>query len=310
MTHRGLSYIDIKCDDATNVVLGGITQCRAFTGSEVRTEATSGEAYARWQAIYGQAPGISFTTKKIAAALDVCGAAGLRISGGSGGKTGLTAYFQKQKEGGTRESGSTHLKANIIEGLLVPRRLSVAHQGDAELTYDALASWDGTNDPIVVTDEVALPAAPTDSERFTLGPVSLNGTAFDRITNLSIDFGIAAEMVTADSDLWPKFARISEIMPLIELDGIDTDWFEACGLDGTNIVHASTTLVLRKRALGGTFVAAGTSEHIAITCCGLLYPEDIAAAQAQQIATGKLRLPLRYDGTNLPLVIDTTATHS
>lgn len=311
MTHRGLSYVDFKVDNVTNTTLGGITNARAFAGNDVRTEATSGEAYARWQAIYGQRPGMQFTTKQLARALDLCGLAGLPVASEGVGKTGITAYWQKQKQGGTRESGSNHATANIREGILVPRRISVNHQGDCELDYDLLATYDGTNNPLIFTDSVALPSAPEDSERFTIGRVTLGGDVFTRVTNVMIDFGINAETIGADSDTWDTFSRIAEILPVIELDGINTDWFDDCGgLEGSNIGHVDTEIILRKRLLAGRFTGAAEDEHIVISCCGLAYADELASARANGLATTKLRIPLRFDGTNLPMVIDTTATYS
>lgn len=311
MTYRGLGYVDVKSANITNTTLGGITSVRAFQGSDVRSEATSGEAYARWQAIYGQRPGLQFTTKALAAALDVCAQAGCFIDPTGVGKTGVTAYWQKQKQGGTRESGSNHATANIRQGIMIPRRISVGHQGDCELDYDVLATYDLSNAPLVFADSVALPSAPNDDQRYTIGPVTINGDTFAKVTNFSLDFGINAETIGADSDTWDTYSRIVEIMPMIELDGIDTDWFDDCNqLEGTNVLHTETEIILRKRLLGGRFEDPTDAVHISFSVCGLAYCEELASARQNGLATTKLRIPLRFDGTNLPIVIDTTAAYA
>jgi hypothetical protein len=288
-------------------VLGAVGRRGIRTGSEVRQEATSGEVYARFQALYAQNPMAEFGTKAIAAALAACGLTGTALTSGAP----FIAYSQKQTEGGTRTSGSNHRTWTINEGLMYPRRIVCEHQGDATIEYQVLATYDGTNEPVVVADSVALPAT-TDAERFTIGAISLHdGTtayALDHCRRIEIDLGIAAETVGADSDIWPTSCRIVEIQPSITISGIDSEWWKSTKipLTGRNITHTSTKLYLRKRAAGATFVADVTAEHVKFTAAGLATIDGFDGS-GNALDEITLTMPLRYDGTNNPIVINTAS---
>lgn len=292
-------------------VIGAVGRTALRTGTEVRQEATSGEVYARFQAIYAQKPMAEFQTRQLATALGACALTGVALTSSAP----LIVYAQKHAEGGTRTSGSNHRAFVINEGLMIPRRLTVEHQGDAVIDYEVLATYDGTNEPIAPAESQALPALSDDNERFTLGGTTLhNGSSafsFPQIRRLEIDFGIAAETVGADSDIWDTACRIAEILPSIRQAGIDTEWFKAtvCPLTGLNIGHSGTKIFLKKRAAGGTFVADVTAQHIKFTAAGLAVIEGLEGA-GSGLKECSLVMPLRFDGTNNPITINTASAIS
>ncbi len=59
--------------DIGGTLLGGITRQSLVTGSQVQSEATSGEIYARFVAMYAQKIAPSFSTLNIASALNASG---------------------------------------------------------------------------------------------------------------------------------------------------------------------------------------------------------------------------------------------
>lgn len=303
-----------------STLLGGITRRSARLGNDVRQIATSGDVYARFQALYAVKPMCDFASLNLAAALDLCGLTGFRITSGAT----LLFYCQQQQKGGSRMSGSNHRIITVNEGLLLPRRITCEHQGDAQIDYDVLPIYDGSNDPIVVADTSALGTNPGDAERFTLGPVTLawsgSSMTLPEIRRTEIDFGVQAETVGADSDLYDTNVRIVEIQPSITFTGIDIEWFKSANIPigGRSLVHSGggsggttpTTIVFRKRALGGTFVAAATAEHIGMTACGMAVVEQLFDAQGNALDECSLRIPLRFDGTNAPITIDTTYAYA
>jgi len=293
-------------------VLGGIKRRAIRTASEVRQESTSGEVFARFQALYAQKPIAEFSSKHIAAGLDLCGLAGTALTSAAP----LLFYAQKHAEGGVRTSGSNHRIYTMNEGLLLPRRITIEHQGDAEIEYEGLITYDGTNDPIALTDSSAVPAV-TDAQRFTLGRITLTDDAagahiFSQVRRLEIDFGVSAETVGADSDIWDTSCRIIEIMPSITMKGIDIEWFKAANipLTGLTVRQTGTEILLRKRAAGGTFVAAATSEHIAFGAAGLATVEQMCDASGNALDEVEVKIPLKFDGTNNPLTWDSTASYT
>jgi hypothetical protein len=296
----------VELGEVAPVVIGGITRQSIAMQSIVQSEARSGEVYARLQALTEQRPRLTFTTNAVAAALDKAALVGLDISTLS---TGLHLIAQKHADGGTRTAGATHRKYTLNDGLLFPTRLTCQHGGDAELEYEVIATYDGSNDPIVIADSQALPSGLDDAERFTLGSMTIESVTFDHLRSFELDFGLRVEAEGSDSDIWPTIVTIIEILPVIRLRGVDIEWAKAANvpLIGLAATHTNTAIYLRKRADGGTFVADATAEHIKFTAAGYATIETVFDAQGNETGETELVMPLVYDGTNDPLVIDTTS---
>jgi hypothetical protein len=289
-----------------NTLVGGIKRHTLRTASEVRQEATSGEVYSRFQSLYAQKPMFEFSTLNIVTALGACALTGTAVTSA----LPILCWGQKHQEGGARVATSAHRKFTINEGLVIPRRLTVEHQGDAVLDYEILATYDGTNEPITVAESQSLPT-PTDSERFTLGPIQLTDDDsgeydFEGIKRLEFDFGIQAETVGADSQIWDTMAHILEIQPTLTLHGVDSEWWKSTmvPLTGRSIRHTGTAIYLRKRKAGSTFVADNLAQHVKMTIAGLATIEELGG-QGNNHKEISLKIPLKYDGSLAPVTFNT-----
>ncbi|OHB82796.1 MAG: hypothetical protein A2V98_25890 [Planctomycetes bacterium RBG_16_64_12] len=288
-----------------STVLGGITQQNVVTAAEVRGEASSGEIYSRIQSLVSQGFTPSFSTLAIAAALGACGALGASLASAN-----LILYAQKHQDGGGRASGSVHRSFTFVKGILAPKQLQVDHRGDATLSYDAVVVYDGVNEPLVIGDTVALPSlGSSQAERFTLGSVEIGGVTLTTKMSLSIDFGLDVISEGHDSNLYDTIASIRGQQTVLTLTGRNPEWIKSTNIPlyGKAGTHLNTAIYLRKRADGGSFVADETAEHIAMTACGFCVPENIFQASGKDYGSVGLRMPLKYDGTNAPLVIDVAA---
>jgi hypothetical protein len=297
---------DLYAVSVNGSLIGGVTEQSGSAGSEARGEATSGALYPVLMSLVGQRPGATLTTLALKSAIDMLGLTGVPI-----GVAGAILYLQKREEGGTRASGSVHRKYQAASGIVVPRRLRCGHQQDATLEIEIVPIYDGTNAPIVVTDNVALPTQvpALDEGRWTMGPVTLGNIPLPGKQAIELDFGIELDIEAADSDLYPTHVSVRSIHPVLTLQGITPAWVAASGaipMTGQAAGHANSTVYLRKRANGGTFVAAATEEHIKFTVCGLVAPDELFRV-GRGAATSGLRIPLYHDGTNAPAIIDTTA---
>ncbi len=290
--------------DATR--LGGQTSYNLGSGSEVANETKSGFYSPEIPTLNAQKPVAGFTTNQIARALGLCGALGTSIDNLA---TGLKYYLRQRAEGGTRTAGSAHDKYTMRGGIVFPTSLTVDHQGDATITYSVLVTYDGSNVPVVRTVSQALPATQSDDQRFTLGPITIESIVFDHVKQLTIDFGINAVSEGADSEIWDTFASINEATPSMTLTGIDPGWFASAKVPllGLKAAFANTTIYLRKRALGGTYVANGTAEHVKFSGAGFATVGDIIQVAGQDASGLTLNMPFYFDGTNAPLVIDTAS---
>lgn len=291
------------------VNMGAIVRQGLRIANQVVTIPTSGEALSRFIANYSQRFSVMWESLDLKTCLDACGLAGTYVQ--STIKTGVTLYAQKVAEGGTRTSGATHDSWNIKEGYAYPSGVTCEHQGDARLAYDLLPTWDGTNDPIVIAKDVALPTPITDALRYSIGPLTLGGIVFDQVRRVTINTGIAAQTEGADSDIWDGFSWVQSILPSIRIDGVKKRWLDSTGipLGGLLCTHANSSLILRKRALGGTFVANGTAEHVKFTFNGLAVVPNVFEADGNAPGTVSIEIPLRYDGTNNPLVVNTASAY-
>ncbi len=286
-------------------VLAGVRRQNLVLGNEVRAEAASGEIYARFAALYAQKQSPGFSTLAVADALGLCGLLGVNLPSLTGPPAGLILYAQKHALGAARASGSVHRSYAFTNGILAPRRLEIPHRGNASLDYECVAiSPDGTNAPLTLTDDVALPPIDADVKRHTLGPVTLGGIAMTGFRQVSVDLGTDLVGESADSDLWDTFASIREQNTTITLRGINTQWLKTTNIPITGLActHANTKIYLRKRALGSTFVAPATAEHIKLTAAGMAVVEDAFNADGSAAAECSIVLTCYYDGTNAPLI--------
>jgi len=237
----------------------------------------------------------------------VLGVLGVDIANLTGG---VNVYAKPKTLGGTREA--TGRQNNIVAGMIIPVDISWTHPDDAVLSGQILVAHDGSaNDPVIIADSVAIPAN-TDAERYDCGPWDLAGVTIENITALSIAFGLTVELKSADGDVWPTFYSITDIKPMIRITTRDVAHVKAAGIPliGAAGTHAgtgnATVGYLRKRAAGGTHVAAATAQHIKFTLDGYVYCENILDASGPNDPDEVTLVAMgQYDGTNNPLKVTT-----
>ncbi len=296
----------VNINAISDVLIDQITDQSVDAGIAEMILGGAGEVYNRFVAVQGQAPCVGFTTTKIKTALDKCGAVGLAL--GADPANVLEMYFQAVAEGGTREGAGSHLKLSINEGLLVPRSIEAPHGDRAVLTYEGIATWDGTHDPIVLLAGQSLPGTPAVDEVFTAGPVKINNAALTAIQNISIGFGISEMVVAGDGEVWPSFVAIQNIQPIVTITTLDVLALNTFGLEGSaqDEIHDSV-IYLRKIAKGGTRVADATEQHISfIVDEGRITTRTVGGSHGVPLMA-IVQITPTYDGSNAPLAIDTTA---
>ena len=288
------------------VMLGGVTSQNLANNNDIRGMKTDGGIYQEFIALHGQAPAGSFGTVSIKRALDEIGLLGHKIA-----NNGANFYAQKWVEGSTPDTDPTHTRYNVREGVIVPRTLSVDHRGNASLSYDVLVTYDGTNDPIVTTHNVALPTDDAPEDRWTLAQATVGSLVIGQLTNLSVEFGVDARTIGANSDVWDTFAQIRGVTPSISLSGTDIQTLGGAKIPNTGqaMTHANTTFILRKRAGKSTFVDPATAEHISFTADGMAVVETIFSDNGDEPASVSVNMPLRFDGVNVPIVFNTAASY-
>lgn len=293
-------------NDTADVTIGGIESINISSQVEHKADPTSGEIYPRHQAIVAIKPVADFASYCLAQCLDVVPLTGKSISDMA---TGVDLYGYAHAHGAGRAGANLHRKYTIADGMVIPDKITCDHRGDALMTCKILSTWDGTNSPVIEADLQSVPAAESDDERFTIGKCVLGAVTIPDIRSWELDFGITANTEGADSDIYDTHVSIVECRPVLTLRGIDLEWLKAANIPlvGKAGTHANTSVYLRKRLqTAAGYVADGTAEHIKYTIDGLLWIEDIYKA-GKGPAECSLKLAARFDGTNAPLVLDTTS---
>lgn len=291
------------------IKIGGITNLAIPTNAETISD-DSGSLYDEVRSLASHAPVPSFTTKSIAAVLDQIGIAGQCIDV-DGSHLGVYLFGRKLGMCDDPVAGSDHIQWLLSAGLMKLGTLTANRGTDAEISVMIEALTDGTNAPVRETDGVALPT-PLISQQFTLGVCKVGGVVFSEIQGVSIDFGVGiTEKLPALASVWPNSVGVQKVRPVLTLRGRDLSQIKAAAIPvlGAAATHVNTTIQLVKRLNAGTFESAGSTVHITLTMAGMITPQSLISASGQSEGEHEIRIEGVHDGTNVPILIDTTSAY-
>jgi hypothetical protein len=269
-------------------------------GLSKNTKSSGGQLYPTFSNIMAGVPRMSLSTEAISQFLTAVSMDGLVLAT----PRGFELFNQLVDEAsGKRASGSTHEKIACVKTMVVPRRLSCAHGQIAKVDFDVVGiSSDGTTHPFSLTASQALPTISGVVQQFTLGPVKINGTSYEGIQNLSIDFGVREVLKSAGSMIYPTKGHFEQIAPRVAIQSDDAAVLAALSLSGTAQGATDSVIYLRKCAENGTRVADGTAEHISFTIDdGIWVPTEKGGSHPGVLGTG-FEIEPTYDGTNAIIV--------
>jgi hypothetical protein len=256
---------------------------------------------------------ISFTTHDLHNAITNFPLTGKCIAGDVD-DPGFVAYAQKYSCAGASTSADSR-SYTIKTGVVVPRTLQVDHQGNATITYECYAAWDGTNDPVTVATTATAPAYsgvtyPTEPVyRWTMYSMTLNGTTLSGKRSISIDFGASVTHEAADGDKYPTVTSLTSLMPRVTVRGVDPAWLAAStgtvDMDGTQVPNATSIISLLRRN-----TAVGTSGHIKLALTGLASWDTPFDGGIDGPGECTLNIDCLYDGTNAPVAATLSTTLS
>lgn len=217
-----------------------------------------------------------FSTLDVASVCGVVDIAtkGLAIQAGT-----ITIPYQKRENFSTFASGSTHYALTGANALVVPTSFSASENGNATASLDVIfASTDGTTAPVTESSAAAL-GSTSHSSLYSLGPVSINGTALDCPVNLTINTGITTRQQYCKGNIYPVEIYLTPpITPSIEISGPGLD--QVLGALGGWVAGTSLVAYFRKRAPTG-FVADATAEHIKFSFADGLIRSSVSGSQGQ-----------------------------
>lgn len=290
-------------------LITGVSRQNVSTGSEVSRDESAGERYVRHASVVQQNPTANFATRAIATALGIVGAQGVTVDAGTTEPGLQFVQVSIDDDTGAPLAGSVHRTITMAKGFLWPDTLSVAQDEHAELSLQALALYDGTNNPLVPAASAALPGTMADGERFGLGAVSIGGVTVTDHLSIDLTFGLQVEARRAEGDIWPTHLLLVSVKPQLRVRGAGVGQFATSGgipLAGVAATHANTAIYLRKRSTAVAGYLSG-SNHIELTMAGLATWGNVHDATGNQTAELELMVDVVYDGTNAPIVVDTAA---
>jgi len=305
LTHAyTLSHVMV--DRTTDLVIAGITGLGIDPGLMEMLLAGDGLPDPQYAAVAECRPVIGFETTQVATLLaegsNTFATVGLAINASAI----LKCWLHKLQEGGTRAAGASHVLLAMNEGLLVPRTLT-ADSGGARLACEAVATWDGTNDPVTLADTETMLGTPLITEAFVHGPVNLNGSDVDGVQSIRIDFGLGLVVLSGGGEPFPRLAAIMTRVPQLAVTVSDAGILEEIGLVGKGVTASDSVAYLRKVQEGGTRVAAGTNEHIKFTVNDGRFAVRSIPQTHGAVSMAEVVIQPTWDGTNAILVVDTTS---
>lgn len=303
-----LHTTDLNSGTAINI--GGVTNIDVDSGT-VSMSDDSGALYDEIRSITGQVPSVSLTFKSLATILDYLSLAGYCILS-DGSHLGLKVYGNVLNDCKTLPAGTDNILYTIGEGLIVLGQLNAPRGADATITIEVHPITDGTNAPLSGTySSVTLPTSLL-KQQFTLGMCKVGSVVLSDLESLTLDFGVQISAKTPEQGgIWPDSVAVRKIQPVATFSGFNPKVLDnaAIPLLGKQAAHANTMIQLKKRVNYSTFVADGTAEHILMTMNGLATVTKIFSGSGTGEATHALRVEGVHDGTNVPIVIDTTSIY-
>ena len=297
--------VDVAGGTGSDILIDQISDFSVDTAVQEALLTADGQVDPTFVAVGTQQPRLSFTTSALHVVLNKCGIGGLKITADAD-EDGLEAWFQKLDEGGTRAAGASHIKLTIKEGQVLPRTIDAGLTPPATLTLDAIATYDGTNAPILIADSQNLEGSPTVDEVFVAGQVDINGTTLEGVQNITIDFGLAELVLTADGQVWPTFSAIGTRAPSITITTTDVVSLVTFGLTGAAQGATDSLIYLRKVDQGGTRVADNVAEHISFSIDEGRIEVSNTSGDLPVLST--VKITPTFDGSAAIMVIDTATT--
>jgi hypothetical protein len=263
----------------------------------------SGAVSPRFAGIMAQQATVTLSTTGIKKALTACPLlTGIAL-------TDADLYFQQIAQGATRESGAKSLRARTELGLGVVRTLAVQHGGFAMLDIELHGrSTDGIVSPLTIEKEQTMPADARLEEKFTLGPVSIAGTALTGVQSVSLSTGIALNMGASDGEVFSTFIGIMAVEPRITITTVNPEPIADVTIGqfrSAKQTTNTTSFYLRKMLHGGTRVPVATAEHIKFTVSeGLVMARTLGGSDRGAVIEEFEIVPID-DGTNATVIVNT-----
>jgi len=271
----------ITSDSGTIGLLSDLTA--AYNFSDL-TEFAAGHPAPLFVGAAGSVPGFRFSTRDVGGILGWIDTAGI-AKDLSADNCDLT--FRQSKSHGTREANATetHIRGRMTSNALLIWDSVRATQGQAaEVTARLIPVWDGVNDCLIFTNDVALSGTISVANTWTLGPVSLNGSAVPGVQEWEWSNNIVLDEEASDGEEFNSWASVASFQPVLRLRTRELDVMADYGPRGTAVSASAPVAYLRARKKGGINELDATEKHVKLTGVvshGVIKAREIANNMAE-----------------------------
>lgn len=310
-----MSYVTcgpMKVTGSSAFQIDGISNFAADPQTTMIIEAAAGAIDPSYQAVESQEPQLTVTCSDIKTAVDALGLNGLPIPNTTVHTT-VEQYFTVPVANSVSATGSSHAKMVTNYGMLLPDEISWQQKQPARMKLTCHAGYDGTNNPWVWSNSVAIATAPLLDELFTGGAIYINGTVIplETVQGMSLRWGWEVEKVAGSGEVWPRRLHAAQRRFMFEIETKLALSLSTYGLTGTAVNASTAKVYLRKYKINETRVPDATAEHIKITIAnaqGQLVPAQLNIDN-RKVAGYKLQL-FPIAGAAAVLAFDTASAIS
>lgn len=277
--------------DVAGSVISQVRNSRLNPALNIIREGPGGHVDPQYNAIGGGQPAFNVTSTQIATALGICDFDGTALSG----VNNFTAWMIAGEEGGLRKTGSDHVKFTVTEGLMYPLTLRAPHTPPATIDYNVIASYDGTNSPIIIASGQSISITPGTTQLYCAGPLLLGATEIEGVQDITLTFGITPEVQGEKGIVWPTYVGIRSRMPSVIVRFLDASYLANVDLEGWT---GACTFYLTKLKEGGTREPAASAVHIKCTLADVMATVGDSGAAHPNVADNTITVTPRDDTTN------------
>ncbi|QDU61236.1 hypothetical protein Pan216_20900 [Planctomycetes bacterium Pan216] len=303
MAHERYTLGRIVVNGSSTWNLEGLESKNLSSGIQTLLRRAAGQPDASWIAVTEVAPRLSATCSDVETFLSNVAMSGFAFPQ-STTYTTVENYFVNLPDGGVRDATAC-VKGAMNKGLIVPRRLTWGLEPPATIEFDIIATFDGTNAPLILSVSQTMSGTPVIGEMFRAGPVTINGTTGDSFTSGSFDFGLSEEAARAMDQIYPTRVHIQAREPEFRFPTSDLSILNTYGISGTAQSATDSVIALRHMPNRSSVTADTEEEHITMTVDdGLIFWEEGGGSNDSDAESTVVLKPI-FDGTNEMVVFAT-----
>jgi len=295
---------------ATTTQFNGIPDLRMSTGMSEWAEQSGANVDPDFLALGEQNPGLSGTMLEIKKFLDLITLDGLPI--GDVGTTGnqVQAQWVRMKPFSVRElpAATKHFFAKSRKAGIYPQQITAARNRRAQITFQMQPVWDGTNDIVEFSSDVAGLTPGIVSELYALGPVNISGVELPSLQGWTYNVGVELEVNFHGGQVWPDFVAIARRQPVFECQCKDVPQITLVTLSGMAQGATDSEIYLRKVERNKKRIADATANHIKFQVNdGRITVQDLGGPNARS-SDVNVRIYPAFDGTTAAVLVNTAST--